>query len=133
MVNDRAVDLVFCARASQLVYKFAMKCGKARHKVAINACTIAFSDHGGSIRVSEVGDCKMTDPVFGSETQPEIQALQTVEFADAAFDAIAHEAAIEREARAARANGGAWGEYLRKVLSPTGPQSTMRLLHASRI
>ena len=74
----------------------------------------------------------MTDAVFGLETQPAFPAHVPGSFADADMLADAHEREIQRQSRAALSNSSAWGEYLRKVLSPTDPQPTMRVLRASR-
>jgi len=55
-----------------------------------------------------------------------------VTFDDVAADILAREDAIQRQSRAALITGSAWGEFLRKVLSPAAPQPTMRLLRASQ-
>ncbi len=45
----------------------------------------------------------------------------------------AHEIEIQRATMAANgAMGGAWGEFLRKVLPPIAPQPTLRLVRIAR-
>ena len=43
--------------------------------------------------------------------------------------APSHEQQVQRSALVA---GGAWGEFLRKVLPPVAPQSSMRLVRIAR-
>ena len=70
----------------------------------------------------------MADQVFAVDTDSEFP----VTFQDIDAELLAREDAIQREGRAALINGSAWGEFLRKVLSPAGVQPTMRVLRASQ-
>jgi hypothetical protein len=72
----------------------------------------------------------MAYDAFGLETQPEFP--MSVTFTDVDADVLAREAAIQRQSRAALISGSAWGEFMRKVLSPAAQQPTLRLLRASQ-
>jgi len=45
---------------------------------------------------------------------------------------LSHEARIATATHSARSANGAWGEFMRKVLPPIAPQSSLRLVRLAR-